>query len=130
MSTRGAPQSGLRLSLRVVGPGEALHVLRALVAINLDQIRAGGIPPLYRSGVRYQREKGTEDWLSARDALALGVADCEDLACWRVAELQAAGEKARIAVKRVSPRLTHILVIRPGGRLEDPSARLGMRGDG
>jgi hypothetical protein len=60
------------------------------------------------------------------------VHNCEDLACWRVAELRTRfGIDARPTfTSQVRPdgsHLYHILVRLPDGRIEDPSRRLGMR---
>jgi hypothetical protein len=45
-------------------------------------------PLLYDSGVRYVEEPdGAEDWQDIPTCLRMGFADCEDLACWRAAEL-------------------------------------------
>jgi hypothetical protein len=56
-----------------------------------------GYPPLYRSGLHYETEKGTEIWPDI-PSLLMGTmgkgtypghwGDCEDLACYRVAELR------------------------------------------
>jgi hypothetical protein len=46
-------------------------------------------PELYDSGVVYHEEpEGAEDWQDIPTSLRLGWADCEDLACWRAAELR------------------------------------------
>jgi len=61
--------------------------------------------------------------------LSRGWGDCDDLAPYRVAELQEAGEKAKIRItwRRVGKRRTyHVLVRRADGRIEDPSRLLGM----
>lgn len=59
------------------------------------------------------------------------VSNCEDLACWRAAELQAQGIAAHpVFVWRKmqnGSHLYHIVVRWPDGRLEDPSRRLGMK---
>lgn len=85
-------------------------------------------PPLYRAGVRYQREVGTERWLTPLQTLASGRGDCEDLASWRAAELRVSGEDpdARARVIRSGPRTWHAVVERGNGQLEDPSRELGM----
>lgn len=57
------------------------------------------LPLLYQSGVYWEAEKplgvsacpggnGQERFLGVRQVIADGKADCEDLACWRVAELR------------------------------------------
>jgi len=59
------------------------------------------------------------------------VSNCEDLACWRVAELRLVGVDARPAftcdVLPDGSYLYHIQVELPNGTLEDPSRMLGMR---
>lgn len=155
-------------------------VLMALVSINRRYIRmdrarvAAGfpeqIPYLYDSGVRYDRLEptgeicGDDDFQDVVTVLEhpehpmLG--DCDDLACWRVAELNERYGIAAVPYVRlhadlvddvrsgqVRPRhLYHIMVRWPeglesyhptvfvdphtGALLEDPSAILGMTGDG
>jgi hypothetical protein len=111
-------------------------LLWTLVGLNREYLRAHpDTPPLYSSGVRYGREEETfEQWCDIGMALRQGAVDCEDLVCWRVAELRECGIDARPAwyhrpVKssdtgRIA-RLYHIQVWTPNG-IEDPSARLGM----
>ncbi|SRR6266508_2497041 len=93
-------------------------------------------PPLYKSGVVYQREPpGQEDWQDIPTTLRRRNGDCEDLACWRAAELQVRKWPA-IAFGRARPMLVpgqrepgtlwHIQVLHPTGVVEDPSRRLGM----
>lgn len=90
-------------------------------------------PLLYQSGVRYQEEPpGQEDWQDIPTCLQLKIGDCEDLACWRAAEL-----RVRYGIQAVPTfiwkkrsnggYLYHILVKYPDGRIEDPSRTLGMR---
>lgn len=102
---------------------------RILVAQCVRDLAAHRLPPLYESGVRYQREPaGSEMWDSAATVAARGYGDCEDLAAWRVAELRLAGEEgAEVAVVRTGPKTLHALVRRGDGSWEDPSAELGMR---
>lgn len=91
-----------------------------------------GTPELYSSSVLYKLEAKTEIWQDIPTTLARGFGDCEDLACWRIAELQAQGINAM-------PYLTwrsrgngsvvyHALVRHPDGLIEDPSRALGMHG--
>lgn len=108
-------------------------LLDTLTEINLEFIRANPRTPLlYSSGVRYMEEPpGQEDWQDIPTSLRMGYADCEDLATWRAAELQARGIPAK-AVWREQKRpdgsyLYHIVVLWPNGQVEDPSRRLGMR---
>lgn len=101
--------------------------LAAMTGINVHQMRERALPTLYQSGVRYLREgnQPRESWRTALEVLAHKGGDCEDLACYRAAELILGGEDARA---RVIPSSSgwHIIVRRECGRVEDPSARLGM----
>jgi hypothetical protein len=107
--------------------------LDSMVKWNRLLIETHRIPELYSSGLRYQREDydsvHPEDWRDAIAMLKHGGGDCEDLATLRVAQLQKAGEPARVVfVERphAKGRLFHILVERGDGTLEDPSRMLGM----
>lgn len=87
-------------------------------------------PWLYESGVVYEPEApGVELWADIPRALELGAVDCEDLACWRAAELMVReGVPAEaFSVIRDFPSYTqiHVLVRSPLG-YEDPSRELGM----
>jgi hypothetical protein len=122
------------------GPGDRprsqtalLWLLEALCKVNQGHLEEKAYPALYRSGVRYRREDGTEEWLDIPTILAVGFGDCEDLACWRVAELRLAGVKASPYARfRLIKGVHHYhaLVKRYGPRgrtwLEDPSRKLGM----
>jgi hypothetical protein len=107
-------------------------VLEALVEINRLYLRTHHVPELYRARVRYRPEPddGTpEEFAAIPKILSRGWGDCDDLAPWRVAELQEAGEPARIRITWRRPRgrrLYHVLVRRGDGRIEDPSRLLGM----
>lgn len=103
--------------------------LEGLAQLATEDHLAGNLPPLYESGIRYQRERGTENWLMPSEALMAGVSDCEDLAAYRVGELRAHGidPGARIVVEQTGPRTMHAIVQRSDGTQEDPSAALGMR---
>lgn len=102
--------------------------LEGLTALAERDIVEGGVPALYTSGVRYERERGTEDWQLPSQVLGRGRGDCEDLAAWRAAELRVHGVDpgARAIVVRTGPRTLHALVERSDGVREDPSAALGM----
>lgn len=106
-------------------------LLAALTAIDRYQIAVFNLPPLYDAGVRYIREgaQPREEWRSAVEVIEHGGGDCEDLATYRAAELQLAGEDARAIAVRSSLGW-HIVVRRGDGTIEDPSARLGMLGEG
>ena len=108
-----------------------LILLGALVKINRRVIRKAKLPPLYKAGVRYVREQGTENWQDALKTYRRGIGDCEDLACWRVAELLNNGKDARPFIRwRLDPAtktyIYHVMVMRANGQIEDPSRVLGM----
>ena len=111
-----------------------LWMLESLVSINRLWLQNNpGTPLLYKSDVIYKRElPGMEVWKDIPTILEDGYGDCEDLACWRVAEYHMKGIKARpyITWKRNSTGgwLYHALVWLPGEKIEDPSLSLGMRG--
>lgn len=93
------------------------------------------IPPLFKSGVRYENEPPgmVDECLDIPKILRQGHGDCLHLSAWRVAELREQGEKrARIRVtfkkSRLNPkkRIFHVLVRRGSGLIEDPSEILGM----
>lgn len=109
--------------------------LGVLTAIDMFQMGWHRLPPLYKSGIRFQRESaktcwapvagGCEDWLTALELLRQGKGDCEDLGCYRTAELRRAGERASAIPIRWTGGW-HIVVRRASGVLEDPSVLLGM----
>ena len=90
-----------------------------------------GVPPIYKSGCRYQEEPPTyvtfadgtqsvvEEFASLPVVIARGWGDCDDLAPWRCAELRNRGEKASLRIQwRKQPsgrKLYHILVRRIPG---------------
>lgn len=116
----------------ILGP-----MLDAMVAINVAYLQTHPqTPRLYQAGVVYRRERsGIEDWRNIPRILKEKEGDCEDLACYRIAELRVYdGEPdATYAVTmRRRPNghyLFHIKVKR-GARMgfgyEDPSLKLGM----
>lgn len=123
-------------------------LLDALTEIDCEQLwDFPNIPLLYYSGVRYYHDNTDDPWLDVLSILmetqaakARGrraVIDCEDLACWRAAELRVrfGVRTARAVFTRkiaVFPdgrrkQLVHIFVGGlPGGQFEDPSRILGM----
>lgn len=90
-------------------------------------------PALYDSPVLYQAEKQTEIWCDIPTILEKGFGDCEDLACWRIAELRNQGINAMPFITwrdnpgKIGGTIYHALVRWPDGRIEDPSRALGMR---
>ena len=112
-----------------------LHtLLQALMTLNMHDLRQHPeCPSLYESGVVYEMEpKGQEDWPEIPVILRLHVGDCEDLACWRAAELQVRHGIAALPTfiwKKMASGgyLYHIQVLHPDGSIEDPSKRLGMK---
>jgi len=136
------PELRVTFVLSMFGPAgdrevadEALGcMLRALTSVDADYLHAHPeVPLLYQSGVRYQEEPpGQEDWQDVAACTRLGNGDCEDLACWRAAELvvrcHVGAAPTFISRDRANGgRLFHIQDKYPDGRVEDPSRRLGMR---
>lgn len=122
-----------------------LWLLEALCKANQEHLAQKPYPPIYQAGIRYIRERGTEEWLDIPHIIAAGGGDCEDLVCWRVAEVRMAGGHAGPYVRyRLLNGHFHYhclvqhyrrVVTRVGGRAverfvparkEDPSRRLGM----
>lgn len=106
--------------------------MQALVEINILYLSDyPETPPLYETDVIYQTEQ-TEQWKDVPRIIEDGWGDCEDLACWRIAELRHKGIAARPYIKwRASPTRPgmdryHAVVRLPDGRIEDPSRSLGM----
>jgi hypothetical protein len=113
--------------------GALVQLLEALTAVNCAYLaQHPDTPLLYESGVRYEEEPpGRDEWQDIPETLARRIGDCEDLGCWRLAELRVRNrEQASPFVKRsvVAPARTvyHVAVRRADGRLEDPSRTLGM----
>lgn len=110
---------------------ELQDAVDGIVGRNLAQMASGDIPPIYESGVVYERETrsappvGVERFQTARDCYLLGHADCDGLAPWRAAEAIRDGERARAEVIE-SPSGYHVRVRHEDGSVEDPSALLGM----
>lgn len=110
------------------------RLLELLTLVNVDWLRKHPeAPRLYESGLRYATEGPySEVWQSYSNMLRGEVADCEDLACARAAELIVSGEDPdaravyygrELTEKR---RLYHVVVARGDGSIEDPSRTLGM----
>ncbi len=120
-----------------------LGLVRALVDIDREYLLAHpNTPSLYQSGVVYRPQQtvagqytGADLWWDIPACLAQGEGSCEDLAAWRVAELQLRGRDSMQTGVRpfVHSRddsngntTYHIVVKDPSGREEDPSVALGM----
>ena len=106
-----------------------LWLMESMCQINETYLDAHPeIPSIYKTDVIYKMERG-EYWKDVYNIMGDGYGDCEDLSCWRVAELRLAGVKARPYIKWRKVQgswLYHALVWRPGNRIEDPSLSLGM----
>lgn len=91
------------------------------------------IPHPYHAGIRYIRQPGNigrgdkQERFRLFDAvLKRGGGDCDQLCCYLAAYLQVLGEHAT-AIPKWSPGVgMHVRVRRAGGRMEDPSRKLGM----
>lgn len=140
LSTGEGPSNWLKRSRTL---GLAIKaILDAQVAINRLYLSLHDVPPLYESGVRYENEppwkflgKVVEEFATIPVILSRGWDDCDGLAVWRCAELQQAGEHARIRIQWKQHRKAngskgrkyfHIVVRRGNGDIEDPCAKLGM----
>lgn len=116
------------------GRKSLLVLMEALVQINmLYLIDYPDTPLLYDTKMIWKPEKG-ELWKDITRIVADGWGDCEDLACWRIAELRNQGIRAKPYIKwRPSPNEPaidryHAVLKLPDGRIEDPSRALGMHG--
>lgn len=105
----------------------------------LRQMRAHPIPPLYQSGIRYERDTckvgarsirgACEPFKTPLEVLRIRKADCDDLGIYRAAELIKRGDRKARALAVRSPGVGwHVVVRRGDGTIEDPSKRLGMKG--
>lgn len=141
--TYGTISHTLALQIRVLHRmiGQSVHIKR------WDDHGGLGTNPIYRVGVRtrdnvLQRSAKvvsirefpeelcgdiTTDqgrfWLPESDLI---VHNCEDLACARVAKLRQRGETGAKPYLYHQGKLWHVMVQRGSGRIEDPSAVLGM----
>ena len=124
----------MRIRPRIAGlasVGAATAAIEGLIRADLVQLReaeAAGdpFPPIYLSGVRYQRTDPREEWRTVPVVLEKSGGDCEDLAAWRAAELRAQGVRAVVRLRKTGRRRYHAVVCirsRRSGRIlcEDPS---------
>jgi hypothetical protein len=115
---------------------QAAELLCALTLLLVPEavadIRKGKLPPLYRSGVKYNKQNPQAcAFRMPSDVKKRRNGDCKQLVLWRLAELAASGEKATPRVMWLNDRKglqAHILIRRADGDLEDPSVNLGMKG--
>lgn len=125
--------SGLPVQLRVT---LARDYLAGLVRANRRLLAARLVPPLYSTPVLYRPEPDAdmeEEYADALTCYRRGWGDCDDLAAWRVAELQNEGVDAELLfraypVRAGERRLVHCLVRLPerwpgAPTEEDPSRR-------
>lgn len=121
----------------------ARGAMNVTIATNVQMMRDMGpamFPPLYSSGVRFQPEPWAgklEEFAHALRVLARGWGDCDDLVCYRVAELRVFGDRlAQSPPEKALPRIygrgkkMHAQVRRGDAArtIEDPSRLLGMAG--
>lgn len=105
--------------------------LEACIAANRLYLRQRGAPPLYESGVVYVRQPGQEILRDIPQLLERRGGDCDQLVCWRIAELREQGENATVRIlfdpSERKLRIFHVQVRRQNGDIEDPSVILGMQ---
>lgn len=131
----------LSLVMPFRGQGDIDFALRLATQIAVRELRANPwLPPLYKSDVRWKRDKCTaamkaipgacEPFKSPLQTYKDKEGDCDDVAPWRAAELIVYGRGRypnAVAVSKRSPGIGyHVLVERGDGTTEDPSKRLGM----
>lgn len=130
-------QGAARIGRKVMGLNRQrsekalLWLLEAMINIARMQLRDNKLPPLYKAGVVYVREKDTEIWKDPIETYLDGFGDCEDLSIWRIAELRNNGKWAEPYIRyRVVDGvfIYHVLVKRASDKFEDPSKILGMTG--
>ena len=110
-------------------------LMDALAKINVEYLKIHpDTPKLYEAPIRYYFDPNEPDpWQDIPSTLAKGYGDCEDLACWRIAEYRMKGIDARPLIRwrkrQGGGGMTyHALLRLPDGRTEDPSISMGMRG--
>jgi len=84
-------------------------------------------PSPYDVGVKYINRPHAV-WRPAHEVAESGWGDCEDLSCWRAAQLRVSGEDpaARTVVYPTGVHRYHAVVMRGDGSIEDPSAKTCM----
>lgn len=133
----------LRIELILAGftegnPSLCCELISSLVcgmaAANAVIMRAGKVPPLYESGIRYRQDPpGREVWLDCKAMLQIRFTDCNNLVAYRIGELSLLGRKAYpVVTYQRNGRggyTYHVTLVETTGesaREEDPSAILGM----
>jgi len=103
-----------------------------LVRVDQAEIRIYKLPALYKSGAVYEHVEGRLD-TAWKDALALvesGLGNCKVLAAYLIAWNRNRGVRCWPKLYQVinddGTQDWHVAVEYPGGRIEDPSKRLGM----
>lgn len=99
----------------------------------LPAFKRWGLPPLYKSGVRFQlppeHGSGVELMQTPLDTYRARFGDCDRLLIWWLCEQWAAGRPARCSTYFIGGNM-HVLGRRSwdeSGSLEDPSVILGAR---
>jgi hypothetical protein len=112
--------------IRTVTIDDIKDFVNTLIRINIRQMKRRRMPRLYESGIRYRREKlGNENWQTIEQLTESRYGDCEDLVAARVAELRMRGIRAQPWFSRRGATW-HVFIKLPSGKIEDPSALLGM----
>lgn len=106
---------------RKYGEKASEELLNALARVNALWLKHHGGPRLYKSGLVYRRERGSETWQAIPAALRSKMVDCDDAAAYRAGELLHQGERAKVVIYRTGPRAYHAVVRRADGSIEDPS---------
>ncbi len=125
----------------------AFFIKCAIEAFAQGSVPMAGIwrlPPLYRSGIRFQREPehgtGNEDFALPKTCFDQKWGDCDDLCIYRIWELRCAGELATCAAAFIENQI-HVRVRRGVGHrparhspicqcarcIEDPAIICGAR---
>ena len=132
-------EQSMIFKVSATGPQAARHLLRALVEINLDQIREAGTAAqfpvligLQNGSIVYVRRDDDEWWKDWTSVLSTSAGDCEDLVCAVVAEMLANGIQARPYAYLATPTLWHVVVqyidAKTGEELIVDPSRLGGMG--
>lgn len=137
----GETSQWLRVSLDGDNAEGVTLIGDAIAAHNARMLPKWNLPPLYKSGVKYQVEGAPERWLDAQAIYRQGHDDCEGLSAWRAGELLLEGVAAGVDARKIEKpskemggsgrgRLYHAVtwVNGPDGQrqYDDPSVRLGM----